>query len=254
MIKYGLKASLAAVSAALLLVACGGDTTVTGVQPVPFKAEGTVATGIAAADGTAVTVTCASGSPVTDSVKGGLGKYSISITGGVAPCVLTATLANGTVLKSITQAATPGADTIVVANLNPLTTAVVDALLSLKTNGTSKDITQLVKSATATPTQTEIDTVVANTVTAVRAAQTEAGTSASGLLPSGVNLLTDTLDASPASGSNPGGGNAYDDALDALKTAAIVTSTGVLKTSVVDTIKSTSDSVVNPTSTTGAVQ
>jgi len=111
------------VSLATLLVACGGGGGGGGDAPAATLAlSGTAATGAAVA-GAAVDAKCATGSgSATTSADG---SYSISIVGGVLPCVLRVSAA-GAVLHSLAQ----GSGAVATANITPVTQLVVASLAS----------------------------------------------------------------------------------------------------------------------------
>lgn len=96
-----------------LLVACGGSNDPAST----FNITGTAATGAALA-GASIAVTCSTGTGATTSNADGT--FSVGISDGKGPCVLTATK-GATVLRSVT----PGAG---VANITPLTDMLTDYL------------------------------------------------------------------------------------------------------------------------------
>ncbi|HSI49869.1 MAG TPA: hypothetical protein VLA61_16475 [Ideonella sp.] len=120
-------ATLSALAAAAVLTACGSDTgtPVTPVTPTPsaLKVTGTAAVGAPMANA-AIQVTCAAGSATATANANGV--YTVSITDGTLPCVLTATSADLlTALHSI-AAGTGTADTT--SNITPLSELLVAQL------------------------------------------------------------------------------------------------------------------------------
>jgi hypothetical protein len=105
-----------AMAGLLGLSACGGGGGGSSSSS-EMKVSGTAATG-KALDGATVAVTCVAGSG--SAVANAAGSYSVTITDGRGPCLLTATK-GGTVLRSVT----PGAG---IANITPLTDILVNYL------------------------------------------------------------------------------------------------------------------------------
>lgn len=119
--------------AAIALTACGGGsgsstgssistplTPATPVTPANLTVSGTVSTGTSNIASAAVDSKCATGTGST-TVTASTGGYGITIAGGKLPCMLRATLADGTSLHTY---ATTGTDAAT-ANLTPLTELVV---------------------------------------------------------------------------------------------------------------------------------
>lgn len=117
----------AAVAAAL--VACGGGSgsadapTPTAPASLTLAVKGTAATGAAMANA-AIKVSCATGSATATAAANGT--FSVSITNGALPCVLTATSSDGSVELHSVAAGTGRADTT--ANVTPLSELLVARL------------------------------------------------------------------------------------------------------------------------------
>lgn len=108
---------------AALLAACGGGGGGGDAPAAALTLGGTAATGAAVA-GAAVDAKCATGSGSGTTLADG--SYSLSIVGGVLPCVLRVSAAGGTVLHSLAQ----GSGVVATANITPVTQLVVASLAS----------------------------------------------------------------------------------------------------------------------------
>lgn len=115
-----LTVSLCAVGSALLISACGGGSN----SPV-LTISGVAATGLAI-DGGSVSVQCVSGTGVATTL--GNGSYSVSVTNGQGPCLVTVSKGD-LVLRSITSNTNTGSS---IANVTPFSDAIVGALVIAK--------------------------------------------------------------------------------------------------------------------------
>ena len=102
------------------LVACGGGSN----APV-LTVSGVAATGLAV-DGGSVAVQCVSGTGTATTLA--TGSYSVSVTNGQGPCLVTVTKGE-LVLRSITPKSTSGT---AIANVTPFSDAIVTALVTAK--------------------------------------------------------------------------------------------------------------------------
>jgi hypothetical protein len=182
------------VLSASLLVACGGDG---GEEPPPPQAQvslkGVAARGAALA-GATVIAKCAGGTGST--VTASDGTYTLAITGGTLPCVLSAT-SGAVVLHSVAT----GAGDTATANITPLTELLVAQL--------SGSAPAAFFATAGTETWSSLTATRVNTAeAAVLATLTGAGIDTTAL----GGIVTGTLVA--ASGST--GGNGHDQVLDAL--------------------------------------
>ncbi len=214
---------IAAISLPVALAACGGGGSDTPPPPptaTALKLSGTAAVGAPMA-GASVTVSCASGSAlVTADAKG---VYTVSITDGALPCVLTAKSADGLIELHSVAAGTGHADTT--SNITPLS-----ELLLAKLAGT--DPKTYVASFTSSTAISTADVGAAQT--ALLQTLTAAGLD--------VSAVTDIVGGTLSAGTGTG----YDGALDKLQTAISTAGTtlGELTTAV-----STTSTVGSSTST-----
>lgn len=210
-----------ALATAGLLVACGGSPSES--TPVPggsssLSLSGVVAKGAALA-GATVTANCAAGTatPVTAS---GTGTYTLTITGGVLPCVLQATGTGadaGLVLHSVAT----GSGSSATSNITPVTELLVAQL-------TGQDPAAFMTAADATSLNSTVTTTNLNAAkTEVIATLTAAGLDTTAL--ASADMVSGTLAA--------GTGAGYDGVLDALGVALTDSGTTLaqLTTTVVNT-------------------
>ena len=181
-----------------LLASCGGgsddgSSPSTGTQQTQaLKLSGTAATGAAMA-GASIAITCAGGNGSTTSTSNG--SYTLSLTGGSLPCVITATSADkATVLHSVAAGSGTGEAT---SNVTPLSELLVAQLA-----GTDPAAYVAAFSGSTTISSD----AVASAQTAVLQLLTAAGVSVTAV----DNILSGTVDA--------GSGSGYDGVLDALQT------------------------------------
>jgi hypothetical protein len=195
-----------------LLSACGGGSSdQPAAGPTPLALSGVAATGAAIA-GQTVEAKCSTGTGTATSNADG--SYTISVTGGVLPCVLKITPASGPALYSVAT----GTGSTATANISPVTQLVV---ASLTGGDPAAYFTGFDANAAAGVTDANLAAAVASVKTTLLAAGVDLGT---------IDVLAGTL--TPATGSTTG--NAYDQALDALaaKLAAAGTTLQTLTTTV----------------------
>ena len=220
---------------AALLAACGGgsDTpppaTPTPAPPPPpitLAVKGTAATGAAMANA-AIKVSCATGSATA--TAGANGTFSVSITNGALPCVLTATSSDGATELHSVAAGTGHADTT--ANVTPLSELLVARLAGTdpKAFVTAFGATTPIAAADVTAAQTAL----LQTLTAAGLDTTSVGDIVGGAL-------------------TAGSGTGYDGVLDKLKVAVATAGSTLaeLTSAVASTSKLGSDT---GTSTVGTV-
>ena len=182
------------VLALAMLAACGDGSDNT------LRVTGTAATGLAI-DGGAVDVQCKSGTGTATTSS--TGTYTVGISNGQGPCLVVVTKGSVT-LRSIAEF---GTSSQAVANVTPITNAIVNAIAAAK--GTT--VTGLI--GTQAPTAAEI-TAAANSVVAVlNAALVAAGWTGAPL--TAAQLLSDPA-FTAATAANPTGGSVLDQALDLL--------------------------------------
>ena len=217
---------------ALTLAACGGGSS---APPSFLTITGSAATG-AALSGATVSVTCVTGTGTATTQNGG--SYSVTVVNGTGPCVITVT-SGATVLTSITPPIAAG--TSAVANVTPITTAIVQALLVAKGDSPTASPTDLATTKYA-PTAADLTNAVASTITAVNAALPAGAPK----LAAGTDLLGGTYN--PNSSSDP-----VDQVLVALTTNNLTTSTGQIVATVQNTVTATVQTTVKANTGTGAV-
>lgn len=207
-----LRVLVATLASAGLFTACGGSSDEAGSggsggngnsgggAAPSLSLSGVVASG-AALPGAAVTVQCATGSG--SATAGSDGRYSISVSGGALPCVLTGG-GSGKTYHSVAPAGTT------VANITPLTELLVAQL-------TGQDPATFASGASAA--------TIGSTVTAAAVASAQStlqGTlSAAGIDTAAITSFVSTPLVAATAGS---GGNSHDQLLDAL--GAQITSAG----------------------------
>jgi hypothetical protein len=178
----------------LALAACGGggdSTTTTPPTSTALSLSGTVATGAALA-GATVSVSCASGTD--NATTSASGTYSLSLTNGSLPCVLTATSADSSIVLHSVAAGTGSGDAS--SNITPLSELLVAQLAG-------SDPANFVAGFNSSTT------ISSNSVAAAQTTVLQA-LSAAGLDTSSV---TDILSGSITAGS----GSGYDGVLDSLQ-------------------------------------
>lgn len=208
------------------LTACGGgggDSTTAPTPPVSTASltlSGTAATGAAIADAP-ISLKCSTGagSGTTQSD----GTFSLSVAGGVMPCVVEVTTGGRTKLHSLAL----GSGTTAVVDVTPMTELIVASLVRL-------DPASFYATFDATSAATVTPASVAAAESAVVDILKAAGIDFSSL----GDLLSITLKASTSSTA----GDAYDDALDSFGTALVSGGT---------TLGAFTTAVINSTSTTG---
>jgi len=226
------KSSLAVIAAAAMLTACGGDS-----DPV-LSLSGVAATGLAI-EGGAVAVQCKSGtgSATTNSA----GNYTVTVVNGTGPCLVTVTKGDLT-LRSIAQ---PDANGQAVANVTPISNAIVNAIATAK--GVA-DVTTLVSGSQA-PSNNDISSAASSVITVIKVALIAAGQNALANSLSAANLLSDPS-FTAATTTNPNAGSALDQAMDLL----IPSGQTALPDAIIQSINTAVENEVDPTPTgsTGA--
>lgn len=217
---------LALYAAAVTLVACGGG----GGSPV-LTLTGVAATGLAI-DGGSVAVQCASGTGNATTLANG--SYTVTITNGEGPCLVTVTKGD-VVLQSISPKTSTGT---AVANVTPLSNAIVTALIQAK--GASS-ASSLVSNPSFTPSNNDLTAAVTAAVVKINQALVLLGEPT---LDPNTDLLSGSFVAATA--DSPNSGSALDKALDALVT------NGTLSSELTSSITQTVNDNVDP-SATGSV-
>lgn len=153
-------------AALLALAGCGGDddaapvaTPTAPAAPTALNLAGTAAVGAAIVGGT-VTVTCASGSGTATTAASG--SYSVTITDGLAPCLVR--VSNGaTTLFSMLPAGGGGTATV---NITPLTTLMTAQVLGADPGSVSFDASAQARVTTAAvaTARTELTTALGSRV------------------------------------------------------------------------------------------
>jgi hypothetical protein len=219
------RATLALVGAGILSIyGCGGGSGSGGSGSGSLTISGTAATGAAIANG-AVSVKCVSGTGTATTNADG--SYTITISGGTAPCMLkaSATDAKG-VITDLYSAVEAGQTT---ANITPLTQMVVAAAL-----GT--DPATVFTAGVSASTATNLSTAALSTaVTTVQQVATNLG----------LTLSIDPLKATLVAATDNATGNAQDQLIDGLMVA--------LKNSNITVAQLTTAVVNNASSATAAV-
>lgn len=227
---------IAICAGALTLVGCGGDS-----STVPLTLRGVAATGLAI-EGGSVDVQCVSGTGTATTLANG--SYSVTIQNGQGPCLITVTKGTGptaVVLRSISPKTTTGT---AIANVTPLSNAIVTALVAAKGSGTAA---ALVSSSTFEPSNEDLSKAVDAVIIKVNEALARLTPSIAPL-----DANTDLLGQDgfvAATTLSPTGGDLLDKAIDALVQGDGVT----LISGLADDIIAATDSVVtpNPTGATG---
>ena len=182
----------------LVLSACGGGGGSSGAAPAPVSTDlvltGTAATG-AAISGGAVEAKCATGSGSTTSATDG--SYTITISGGVLPCVVRVT-AGATVLHSLATGTGHSAR----ANLTPVS-----------------ELTVARFAAVSPPTYYAAFDATAAAALTDAGAQAAASAAIDTLKPSGIDFSggANVLNGALVAANGTALGDAYDQRLDALK-------------------------------------
>jgi hypothetical protein len=214
-----IKSSLAAISAAVLLAACGGSSNPTTI--VPVKVLGVAATGLALAN-KPFSVQCAlpEGSAAQTGTTDSEGRYSVTMgPGSAGPCIVTIT-DGAKQLQSITPN-NPPSGTSLVANVTPFSDLIVKALVS---QSGATDATGLISGNTIPQ---DLGSVMDEIVTAVRNDLITKLVADSGLTPAealavvdatmpvGTDLLSDST-FTPATVPNQADASPLDKLLDVL--------------------------------------
>ncbi len=213
------------VLAAAVLTACGGGGGSSDNPPTPTASltlSGTAATGAAIA-GQPVEAKCAAGTGSATTKTDGT--YTLSITGGVLPCLAKVT-AGSTVLYTVVATGSGSAAT---ANITPLTQLVVASLAGTDPATFYTAFTSSTAGAVTSATVTAATTAVVTTL------------GAAGITLTGVDPISGTLVA--GSSTNP-----YDAALETLATT--LASTGTTLETLTTTVAATSPAAT--TTTTGS--
>jgi hypothetical protein len=217
-------------TAVATLVGCGGGNS----APV-YGLTGVAATGLAITDA-AVTVTCLSGSAT--STTSATGFYGVAVTNGVGPCLVKVAKVGVPTLYSISPPTSTGS---AIANVNPISNAIVNALVKAKGSDT---VDMLVNSKFA-PTPKNLKDAVAKVLIAINASLKAMDKPE---LASDTDLLGKPGFVAATSSSTPSK-DLLDNALDAL----VVNGATSLSDALISSINSTVDSVVdlNATGSTG---
>ena len=209
------------------LVACGG-----GNSESVYGLTGVAAKGLAIKQAD-VTVSCLSGS--SKSTTNDTGFYGVAITNGVGPCLVKVTKGTESYYSIAPASATGSA----IANVNPISNAIVNALVASKGSVTPEKLV----TAAYEPKATDLIEAVKSTLAVINAALP-----ANLQLPLGTDLLGDpAFKAATSPGASDG--STLDKALDAL----VVDGATSLSDALISSINSTVESVVdlNPTGSTG---
>jgi hypothetical protein len=209
------------------LVACGGDS-----SPA-LTVSGVAATGLAI-DGGSVVVQCVSGTGTATTQSNGA--YSVSVTDGQGPCLITVTK-GAIVLRSITPKTTTGT---AVANVTPISNAIVTALVQAKGAATPA---ALVSNAAFIPSNENLTRTVEAVLVKINLALVAANQPP---LAAGTDLLGKPNFVA-ATTNAPTAGDALDKALDVL-----VTAEGSLPADLATSINSSVIAVVPPAATGGS--
>lgn len=224
-----LKATLTALAVAALLAACGG-----GGNGITLNLKGTAATGLAI-DGGTVNVQCKSGTGSATSSS--TGTYTVIVTNGEGPCLVTVTKGDLT-LRSIAE---PDSSGQAVANITPITNAIVNAIAAAK--GTTVD--GLI--GAQAPTPAEVSTAADKVVEVLNTALTNAGWSGEPL--TAAQLLSDP-GFTAATTANPDSGSVLDQAMDTLVEAGKLND-GQLDSTITEEIDAAVNETIDPTPTGG---
>ena len=222
------------VLALAMLAACGDGS------DSALNVTGTAATGLAI-DGGAVSVQCKSGTGTATTSS--TGTYTVGINNGQGPCLVVVTKGNLT-LRSIAEFSTSSQ---AVANVTPITNAIVNAIAAAK--GTTVDGLIGTQAPTAAEISTAANSVVAVLNTALAAAGWTGGTLTA------AQLLSDPA-FTAATASSPTAGSVLDQAMDLLiptgqteLPAAVITS---IETEVAKQVDPTATGATGGTGATGA--
>ena len=208
------------------LVGCGG-----GNSETVYGLTGVAATGVAIKQA-AVTVSCFSGS--STSTTNDTGFYGVAITNGVGPCLVKVTKGTDSYYSIAPASATGSA----IANVNPISNAIVNALVKAKGSGT---VDMLVTSKFA-PTPANLKDAVAKVLIAINASLKAMNKPE---LASDTDLLGKPGFVAATSSSTPSK-DLLDNALDALVADS---TTSALPAGLESIINSAVDSVVEPNAT-----
>ena len=196
------RTAIAISAAALVLSACGGSDPTSGIDSLAAQVvKGTAATGAPMPSAT-INATCGSASGTATTATDGT--YTVKITGGGLPCVLTATSSDGTTVLHSVVGGTGTSSSAAVAQITPLTELLVAQLAA-------GDPAKFV-SGFSTSTMISADAVAAAN-TAVIAALKAAGLD--------VSAITDIVAGAITAGSGAG----YDGVLDSLQKAITAANT-----------------------------
>lgn len=223
---FSIKNSLAAVSVAVLLAACGS-----GSSDYSLRLTGVAATGLAI-DGGTVDVQCKSGTG--EATTNSAGVYTVNVVNGEGPCLVTVSKGDF-ILRSIAQ---PDANGQAVANVTPITSAIVEAIAAAK--GVS--VTDL--TGTQAPSAADISAAATQVVTVLNNALTAANWTGPAL--TAAQLLSDPT-FTAATNANPNAGSVLDQAMDLLIPAGSTS----LPSDIIDDINTVIDDVVQPNPTGG---
>ncbi len=222
------------VLALAMLAACGDGS------DSALNVTGTAATGLAI-DGGAVSVQCKSGTGTATTSS--TGTYTVGINNGQGPCLVVVTK-GGLTLRSIADFTTSSQ---AVANVTPITNAIVNAIAAAK--GTTVDGLIGTQAPTAAEINAAANAVVAVLNTALAAAGWTGGTLTA------AQLLSDPA-FTAATASSPTAGSVLDQAMDLLiptgqteLPAAVITS---IETEVAKQVDPTATGATGGTGATGA--
>lgn len=224
------------VLALAMLAACGDGS------DSALNVTGTAATGLAI-DGGAVSVQCKSGTGTATTSS--TGTYTVGISNGQGPCLITVVTKDGlTTLRSIAEFSTSSQ---AVANVTPITNAIVNAIAAAK--GTT--VAGLI--GTQAPTAAEISTAANAVVAVLNTALAAAGWTGGTL--TAAQLLSDPA-FTAATATSPTAGSVLDRAMDLLiptgqteLPAAVITS---IVTKVAEQVKPTATGATGGTGATGS--
>lgn len=203
------------------LVACGSCD-----DDLFLTVKGVAAQGLAI-EGGATSVQCAFGSGSTTTAANG--SYSVSITNGVGPCLVTVTK-NALIYRSIAPATST--DTTV-ANVTPFTDVIVAGLITAKGANSAEN---LVNTTAYIPTNSDIIAANAEAVVKINLALVAINLTP---LANGTDLMNSPT-FTPATTSNLDAGDTVDKALDAL------VQEGALNGTLISSITAAVDAVVAP--------
>lgn len=236
------------------LAACGGG----GGTHVRLKVSGVAATGYAI-PGANVSVQCVSGRGVATTEADG--SYTITINNGQGPCIVTVQtdkmLVNGVVttvapytLTSITPPATlVDGIAVTTANVSPLSTAVVAALVAAKGAPTVADLVN--ENSTAIPTAADLLAASTTVITTINQTLLDNGASPDQLLPANLGLDVIGKTTFVASTTDTPSDDIIDQVLDLLNAKSLITEDNTLDPVIQETITTEVEDSVDPNANPG---